>query len=269
MCIAGGLVVGWIFLARQRRAEDPMIDLAMFGNRAFGGSLLANTIATFALVGNAVFITQYLQLTLGMSPLRAALWSLVPTVAVAGAAPLATTLGRRYPRGRVMAAGFLVGAVGYLVLGRLHPGSPLVVAIVGSGVLATGLVMILTLVTDLVVGTVTPERAGAASALMETCSEFGGALGIAVLGSIGAAVYGGRLAAHLPAGLSAADAHSAGQGLAGAVATSARLHGQLADALLATARHAFTDEMNVVALVGAAILVAAAGATVRLVRNAG
>ena len=168
-----------------------------------------------------------------------------------------------------MAAGFLVGAVGYLVLSRLHPGSPLVVAIVGSGILATGLVMILTLVTDLVVGTVTPERAGAASALMETCSEFGGALGIAVLGSIGAAVYGGRLAAHLPTGLSAADAHSAGQGLAGAVATSAHLHGQLADALLATARHAFTDEMNVVAWVGAAILVAAAAATVRLVRNAG
>ena len=89
--------------------------------------------------------------------------------------------------------------------------------------LAFGLVMILTLVTDLVVGAVAPERAGSASALIETSSEFGGALGIAILGSIGTAVYGSRLAAHLPPGLSAADAHAARQGLAGAVATSAHL----------------------------------------------
>ncbi len=99
VCIAAGMGSGVLFLSRQRRAADPMIDLAMFGNRAFGGSLLANTVAMFALVGNAVFLTQYLQLTLGMSPLRAALWSLVPTIAVAGAAPLATALGRRSPAG--------------------------------------------------------------------------------------------------------------------------------------------------------------------------
>jgi len=86
------------------------------------------------------------------------------------------------------------------VLTRLSPTAPLAVAIVGSGLLAFGLVMILTLVADLVVGTVAPERAGAASALMETCSEFGGALGIAVLGSIGASVYASRISAHLPDG---------------------------------------------------------------------
>ncbi len=104
---------------------------------------------------------------------------------------------------------------------------------------------------------------------METCSEFGGALGIAVLGSIGAAVYGSRVVAHLPAGLSAADVHGAQQGLAGAVATSAHLQSGIADALLTAARHAFTDEMNLVAWVGAAILVAASVATARLLRDAG
>jgi DHA2 family multidrug resistance protein-like MFS transporter len=266
-CIATGLLVGWIFLARQRRADHPMIDLGMFGNRAFGGSLLANTIAMFALVGNAVFITQYLQLVLGMSPLRAAVWSLVPSLAVAGAAPLATTLGQRHRRGNVMAAAFLIAASGFLALTQLRPTAPLVVAIVGSGLLAFGLVMILTLVTELVVGTVAPERAGAASALMETCSEFGGALGIAVLGSIGAAVYASRINAHLPNGLSGDDAHRARQGLAGAVATSAHLPSQVAHALLTTARHAFTDGMNVVAWVGAAVLVAAAAMTVALLRH--
>ena len=136
------------------------------------------------------------------------------------------------------------------MLTRLSPTAPLAVAIVGSGLLAFGLVMILTLVADLVVGTVAPERAGAASALMETCSEFGGALGIAVLGSIGAAVYASRISAHLPDGLSGEDAHGARQGLAGAVATSTHLPGQVSHALLSTARGAFTDGLNVVAWVG-------------------
>jgi hypothetical protein len=121
-------------------------------------------------------------------------------------------------------------------------GEVALVAIVGSGLLAFGLVMILTLVADLVVGTVVPERAGAASALMETCSEFGGALGIAVLGSICAAVYASRLSAHLP--------------------------GQVSHVLLSTARGAFTDGLNVVAWVGAAVLVAAAATTVALLRRA-
>ncbi|HEY7008006.1 MAG TPA: MFS transporter [Jatrophihabitantaceae bacterium] len=263
--IAVGAAVGAAFVAWERRAANPMLDLAMFHNHAFRGSLMANTIATFALVGNAVFMTQYLQLTLGMGPLRAALWSLVPSVAVAGAAPLATTLGARHPRGTVMAAGFVVAACGFLVLSRLRPDSPLAVVITGAGVLAFGLVVVLTLVTDLVMATVAPERAGAASALVETSGEFGGALGIAVLGSIGAAVYGSHL--H-PSGLTAAQAHEARQGLAGAVATSAGLPGSVADQLLTAARHAYTAGLDTVCWVGAAVLLAAAAATFVQLRRA-
>jgi DHA2 family multidrug resistance protein-like MFS transporter len=267
LCIVVGLLVGWAFVTRQRRAADPMIELPLFRNRAFIGSLIANTMAMFTLVGNAVFLTQYLQLTLDMSPLRAALWSLVPSVAVAGAAPLATALGQRHARGNVMGVGFLVAAAGFLVLTQLRADSHLIVVLVGAGVLSVGLVVILTLVTDLVVGTVSPERAGSASALMETCSEFGGALGIAVLGSIGAAVYGSSIGRHLD-GLSGDQAHDARQGLAGAVATSANLPGSLGQTVLSAARTAFTDGMNVVAWVGAAVLIATAVATVTLLRGA-
>jgi DHA2 family multidrug resistance protein-like MFS transporter len=267
LCIGAGLSIGWAFVTRQRRAADPMIELPLLRNRAFAGSLIANTMAMFALVGNAVFITQYLQLTLGMSPFRAAVWSLVPSLAVAGAAPLATTLGQRYPRGNVMAGGFLVAAIGFLVLTQLRADSHLIVLIIGAGVLSVGLVMVMTLVADLVVGTVTPERAGSASALMETCSEFGGALGIAVLGSIGAAVYGSNIGSHL-GGLSGDQAHAARQGLAGAVATSGHLSDPLAHTLLSAARNAFTDGMNLVAWVGAAVLIATAVATVVLLRSA-
>ena len=102
-----------------------------------------------------------------------------------------------------------------------------------------------------------------ASALMETGSEFGGALGIAVLGSIGAAVYGGRLAAHLPPGCPrptrTRPARTGRRG--GDERAPAR---SLAERCSTAARHAFTDGMNVVAWVGAAILVAAAATTVLL-----
>ncbi|MCW2542435.1 MAG: major facilitator superfamily protein [Frankiales bacterium] len=265
--ITGGLLVGWAFVARQRRASDPMIDLGIFANRGFTGSLIANTVAMFALVGNAVFMTQYLQLALGMSPLRAALWSLLPSIAVAGAAPLATALAQRGPRGNVIGSGLVVGTLGFLILTRLHAGSPLIVVILGAGVLASGMVMVMTLVADLVISTVTPERAGSAAALMETCSEFGGALGIAVLGSIGTAVYGSRLRANLPDGLPLSAAHSAAQGLAGAQSTSAGLPGSAAQALLSVARHSFIDGLNVVSWVGAGTLALAAVVSIVLLRD--
>jgi DHA2 family multidrug resistance protein-like MFS transporter len=266
--IATGLVVAAVFIARQRTAPDPMIDLSMFGNRAFTGSLVAYAIAMFALVGNAVFLTQYLQLTLGMNPFRAALWSLVPSVVVAGAAPLATMLARTHDRAHVMGGGFAGSAVGFLVLTQVSRTSPLAVLIVGAGILSVGLVMVMTLVTDLVVGAVAPERAGAASALMETGSEFGGSLGIAVLGSIGAAVYGSRIVAHLPNGLSAGSRHSVRDSLAGATAVSAHLPGSLSHEVLTNARSAFTDGMNVVAVVGAAVLAVAAFLTSTLLSRA-
>jgi DHA2 family multidrug resistance protein-like MFS transporter len=235
-----------------------MVELRLFRNRAFTGGLLANVVAMFGLVGNAVFMTQYLQLVHGMSPLRAALWSLVPSVAVSGAAPLATALAARYPRNRVIAGGFVVAAGGFALLTRLQADSSLVPVIVGAGLLAFGLVVVLTLITDLVLSTVTPARAGAASALVETTSEFGGALGIAVLGSIGTAVYGARLSGRLPHGLTGDQQHAARQGLAGAVAVAGRLPATLAGPLESAARTAFTHGLTVAAGVGTAVLLGAA-----------
>jgi MFS transporter, DHA2 family, multidrug resistance protein len=266
--ILAGLAVGVIFLARQRQIADPMIDLTIFRNRAFSGSLLANTVAMFALVGNAVFLTQYVQLTLGMSPFRAAVWSLVPSAVVAFAAPVATTLARRFDRAAVMAGGFAVGACGFAVLTQVHASSPLAVVLIGAAILSAGLVAVMTLVTDLVVGAVAPERAGSASALMETGSELGGSLGIALLGSLAAAVYGSRLGASLPDGLSSHTAHDAHSSLAGALQAAAALPARQGEPLIAAARDAFTDGMNVVAGAGIVVLVSAAILTIALLRRA-
>jgi DHA2 family multidrug resistance protein-like MFS transporter len=142
--------------------------------------------------------------------------------------------------------------------------SPLFLLLTGAGLLAAGLVMVMSLVTEAVVGAVAPERAGSASALMETCSEFGGALGIAVLGSIGTAAYRGDLDTHLPSGLPASIGSAAREGLPAANAVAAQLPSQLGDLLLAAARTSFSHSMNTVAVVGTLLLVAT-GITVTLV----
>ncbi|HEY0471484.1 MAG TPA: MFS transporter [Kribbella sp.] len=259
-----GLIVGVVFIRRQRTAAHPMIELAMFRSRAFSGALVANTIGTLALVGNAVFMTQYLQLVLGMSPLKAALWSLAPSVVVGAAAPVGAALAQEMDRAYVLGVGFVIAAGGFGVLTQVHVDSPLFLLLTGAGLLAAGLVMVMSLVTEAVVGAVAPERAGSASALMETCSEFGGALGIAVLGSIGTAAYRGDLDTHLPSGLPASIGSAAREGLPAANAVAAQLPSQLGDLLLAAARTSFSHSMNTVAVVGTLLLVAT-GITVTLV----
>jgi DHA2 family multidrug resistance protein-like MFS transporter len=209
-------------------------------------------------------MTQYLQLVLGMSPFKAALWSLVPSVAVGGAAPLGTALAQKIDRAYVMGGGLVIGAAGFGVLTQVHVDSPLVVLLVGAGLLASGLVMVMSLVTEAVVGSVAPERAGSASALMETCSEFGGALGIAVLGSIGTAAYRADVDTRLPSGLPAGISQAVREGLASASAVSGQLPGQLGDAVLAAARGSFSHSLNVAALVGS-VMLAVTAVTVTLV----
>jgi len=212
-------------------------------------------------------MTQYLQLVLGMSPLKAALWSLVPSVAVGAAAPVGSVLAQKIDRAYVLGIGFVVAASGFGVLTQMHVDSSLVVLLVGAGLLAAGLVMVMSLVTEAIVGAVAPERAGSASALSETCSEFGGALGIAVLGSIGTAAYRGDLDTHLPSGLPAGIAEGAREGLPAASGIAAHLPSQLSTLLLDAARSSFSHSLNVVATVGALLLAATAIAVTLLLRG--
>ncbi len=261
--LAGGLAAGWAFVRRQRSATHPMIDLALFRSRRFSGALICNAAAMFALVGNAVFTTQYLQLVLDLSPLRAALWSLLPAAAVAStAAPVAAALGQRVPPGRVIAGAFLVAASGFVVLGAVVEQRSLGTALCGAALLAFGLVAVAALVAELVVGAVRPEQAGRAAAVMETTSEFGGALGIAVLGSIGAAVYGARISSLLPPGLRGAG--RARESLPGALDYAAGLPASRATSVVRSAQDAFVTGMSVVSWAAAAVLALAAVIGVRL-----
>ncbi|GHJ43833.1 MFS transporter [Catellatospora sp. TT07R-123] len=259
--VVAGLVIAVQFVRRQRRRPDPMLDLAVLRRSAFAGSVLASLLATFAMVGFAVLSTQYLQLVLGLSPLRGAMWSLVPTVGVGAAAPIASTLARRgVHRTKIVTAGFVVAAAGFALLSTVPVKSGLVVWLIGSGIYAAGLVVVLSTATELAIGTVPPERAGVSSALMETATEFGGALGIALLGSVATAVYRTRLGEQVPA--------AARETLGGAMATAARLSPPAADELLRSARDAFVASMHVAVWTSTAIMLLAAAAALASLRPA-
>ncbi|MFD9882205.1 MFS transporter [Streptomyces alboflavus] len=259
--LAVGLVFAVLFVRRQRTAASPLISPVLFrGARGFGPAVLLNLISSFAMMGSAYYTTQYLQSVLGKSALEAALWALLPSVLIGCAAPVATALVRRgVDRAHVVAGGFAVAACGYGLL-FLAGIDALWTVLAGAGVLACGAVVVGSQLTDLALGAVPAEKAGAAAALLETGQEFGGALGMALLGSVGTAVYRDEMPAGAPG--------EARETLGGALAVAERLPASASDALTSAARAAFTSGMHVAALVGAGVLLAAAGVAVLALRGA-
>ncbi|MFH9866086.1 MFS transporter [Streptomyces lydicus] len=267
VALAAGLLVAAAFVHRQRTARHPMLDLELFRHRGFSVSVLMNLLAMFAVVGCAVFFTQYLQTVRGMSPLEAALWNLLPTLAVGGMTAVATSLARRMDRAYVIALGFAIAAGGFVWLSWLEAGSALWYVLVASSVYASGLVMVMSLGNELAIGVAPPERAGSASALLESGTELGGALGMAILGSIGSAVYRGHMDDAVSAGLPSGAADAARETLAGAAAVAGELPGRAGEALLTAARTAFTDGLQTAVLVAAGVMALAAALTIALLRG--
>jgi DHA2 family multidrug resistance protein-like MFS transporter len=250
---AGGLAA-LAFLYRQGRITSPMLDLTLFAHRGFRGSVVVQVTGMFGVMGNAIIVTQYLQSVLGMTPLVAALWSLVPSVFVGAAAPAAAAMSTRIGRPAVMASGFALGAVGFVIMTRAGVESSVVPVLIGSTGVAIGLVAVATLVTEYALVVAPPHRAGSVSALVETASELGGALGMAVLGSVLGAVYASRIVDLLPSGLLPGSADAAAQTLGQATVVAEQLGGTTGQAVLEAGRAAYVHAMHVTDLVAAAIL---------------
>jgi DHA2 family multidrug resistance protein-like MFS transporter len=267
LSIAAGVAVGGAFVRRQRKLADPLIDLRLFRAPAFGASLAAFLLSIFVIAGIFFFISQYLQLVLGLSPLVAGLWTLPSAGGLIAGSMLAPLIARRVRPAFVMAAGLALSAVGFGMLTQVDGASGLVVLVIGSVVLSLGVAPVGTLATDMIVGSAPPERAGAASGISETSAEFGGALGIAVLGSVGTAVYRNRVADAFPDGVPPDAAETARDTLGGAVAVADGLPDRLGAALLDAAREAFTQGLHVTAVTSAAIVLGMAILAVVLLRH--
>jgi DHA2 family multidrug resistance protein-like MFS transporter len=269
LSILAGLGLGVVFVRRQQTLADPLLDLRLFRSRAFSAALAANVLDFFVAFAALLFIAQYLQLVVGLSPLQAGLWMLPSSLGFIVGSLLTPLLVRRARPALVMAAGMVLAAVGFGLLTQLDPAAGLAVLVAGSVVVSLGSAPMTTLATDLMVGTAPPERAGAASGISETSSEFGGALGIAVLGSIGSAVYRGQMTDAVPAAVPGEAAAAARDTLGGAVAVANQLPDRLGAALLDTAREAFTQGVQLSFAISAAVAVGIAVLVAALLRHVG
>ncbi|MGE0459728.1 MAG: MFS transporter [Bauldia sp.] len=254
-----GLVVGVVFIRRQRRLADPLVDLSLFRNGAISASLAINAFGTFIFTGTFLFAAQYLQLVLGLSPMEAGLLSLPGSIALAAASVFAPQIFRRLPGWVTIVIGFVLTAVGMIVIAQIAPDGGPWILVAGVVLMGLGFAPVGTLTTDFVVGAAPPEKAGSAAAVSETSFEFGAALGIAILGSLVTALYRSSVAGLLPAGVPPETAEAAEETLGGAVAVAGDLPPAMAADLLAVARVAFTDAVQVAAIASTVIALIGAG----------
>jgi DHA2 family multidrug resistance protein-like MFS transporter len=266
LAIVLGLSVGVLFVRRQQTLRDPLIDLHLFRSPTFSASLAANTLSLAIAFGIFLFIAQYLQLVLGYSPLEAGLWTVPSSGGFIAGSMLAPLLVRRMRPAYVVAGGLGLSAAGLMLLTLVEPDSNVALVVASSVVIALGVAPPVTLGTDLVVGCVAPQRAGVASGISETGAELGGALGIAVLGSIGVAVYRSEIADAVPRGVPAEASATAEDTLGGATEAVDTLPVDLGGRLLDVAREAFTQGLQVAALTGAAVAVVTAVVAVVFLR---
>jgi DHA2 family multidrug resistance protein-like MFS transporter len=265
--IVVGLLLGLVFVWRQLRIESPLIDVHIFRIRALNASLATYLLSIFVVVGYFLFIAQYLQLVLGLSPLVAAFLELPSAAGFIVGSTLSPWLIRRYRPAVIMGAGLGISAVGSVMfIGLTVDGGigSLVLLAVASLVISVGLAPVIALATELIVGSAPPEQAGSATGVSETSAELGGALGIAILGSIGTALYRAEVADALPAGISGEVANAARDTLGGALTIAQGLPPELGATVVAAAQIAFVDALHLVAIVAAvgAVVTAIAAAVV-------
>ncbi|MFC7330168.1 MFS transporter [Marinactinospora rubrisoli] len=264
---AFGAVAGYVFIRRQLRLPDPLIDVRLFRVRAFSVAVATNLMVVFAMVSALFFLTQYLQLVLGMSPLRAGM-VLLPGAALSVAAHfVAVALARRVSMGTAIFAGLTLAAAGFAVFTQLPLSGGVLPVVVGFAAISAGVGLSDTLTNDAIMAAAPPERAGAAGAISETAYELGGALGVAVLGSVLTASYQARIAA--PDGVAGPALDAARETLGGAVTAAQGLAPDTAAALVDAARVAFTGGIHLTSAIATVIVLYAAVQAGLLLRRVG
>lgn len=245
--VIGAAALIW-FVRRQRRLAHPMIDLSLFTNIAFTSAVVINVIAVFTFMGVMFFFPQYLMLVRQMGSAEAGLW-LLPLAAASVVGTLAAPLLARWVSVRtVIMLGLACVIGGFVAANTLHVDTSMAMFITTSLLLGAGVGLSETLTNDVILTAAPPARASAAAAISETGYEFGGAMGTAVLGTVGMAVYAGTVgSAELP-GVGADEAERASQTLAAAHEVAESLPDGGA-ALRELADGAFTAGMDLVAFV--------------------
>jgi EmrB/QacA subfamily drug resistance transporter len=260
--LAAAAVLLGAFLAWERRVAEPMLDVRLFRNPRFSAASLSVTLVMFSLMGVLFFLTQYLQGVLGLTALETGVRFVPLAIGVIVSAPISAALTGRFGAKVATAFGLFVTAGSLALLATVTVGSGDL--LIGSvlAIAGFGLGVAMTPATDAIMGALPKEQAGVGSAVNDTTREIGGAIGVAVLGSVFSAVYSSRMtevANVLPAEIGSVVRDSIG----GALAVAGQVGGTSGEAIAAAARSAFVDGMATASLIGMGVAIA--GALVALV----
>src|SRR5262245_437813 len=263
----GGLVGAAVLLATfvwwELRASDPLLDVHLFRKMRFTAASLAITLGFFALFGFIFLVTQYLQLVKGYTALEAGVRTLPFAFAMVAAAVTSPRIVQRIGTKLVVAAGLALMAVGFAVASTNDAATPYSVIATAMILMGFGLGSAAAPATESILSSLPPAKAGVGSAVNDTTREVGGTLGVAVLGSIMASVYGSRIVDALSGTpLPAAARVVAGDSLAAALQVAGQLSGAAGQGIAGAARDAFVQAFQIGSLVTGAV--ALAGAVIAL-----
>ncbi|WP_313279813.1 MFS transporter [Timonella senegalensis] len=251
----GGLVLGYLFVRRQLRAENPMLDMHLFTNRVFSASIAANLMSVLAMAGMVYYLSQYLQLVLGYSPLNAGFYLLPGLFATIASGLFAVRLANRFPLRVLIPVGLGLSMLGFATAAQLGAHSSVWLLVGAFFMVGLGVGLAETLTNDAILASVPPHKAGAASGISETAYEVGALLGTAILGSVLTAAYRNGLT--VPEGVSGADSAAAHETLGGALDVAAGIGGSVGDQLTEAAKVAFSHGADLTSMAGAVILLGA------------
>jgi DHA2 family multidrug resistance protein-like MFS transporter len=255
--LAAGIGFGILFARRQTRLADPLLDITLFANPLFSSAVTGMFMITVT-GAMMLFINQYLQLVLGLSPLVTGLWTLPGVLGSVVGFLVAPLLAAKVKPSLLIGGGLLLSVVGVVLLGVSVISENIYLLAAGFTIWNIGCAPMVTLAAGIVLSVVPPEKAGSGAAINETFSEFGFALGIAAFGSLGAVLYRSGVADGLVSGLTPAQSAIAGDSLAGAVAVVAEVPAAVGEPLLDTARTAFLAGFGVVTVMTGVVLAAVA-----------
>ncbi|MGV3758579.1 MAG: MFS transporter [Actinomycetota bacterium] len=247
---AGLLLV--LFAVRELRASHPMLDLRYFRDRRFSAASGGMTMIFFAMFGTFFLVSQYFQLVLDYSPLEAGLLQLPMGFVMMAVSPQVPRLVARFGARSVVPTGLSVVAVGLFAFSLVGVDTLVWLVLLPAMLLATGMALSMTPLTTLIMSAVPVTKAGVGSAMNDTTRELGGALGVAVLGSVVTSTYAGRLSGTLD-GLPDQARAVAESGLTGAFFVADEM-GAGGSALVAAAKQAFVDGLSLAAIIGGVVV---------------
>ncbi len=262
--IMGGLAILVAFVQWELRCSHPMLDVRFFRNPRFSAANIAITLVFFAMFGASFLVTQYLQTVLGYSALEAGARMMPMALTMLVVAPMSPRIVERVGTKVVVGTGLLLAAAGIGTLSQIPVSDGYPVLVGGMMVMAMGMGLVMAPATESIMGSLPPAKAGVGSAMNDTTRQMGGALGVAVLGSVLASSYRPAVSASLEGlGLPGEAVSVAQDSVGGAFQVAARLPADLGAAVTDAASQAFVTAFHSTVLVAAAVLLVAAAVVFR------